>query len=120
MDYDSAYRQIHRGSAGVIPSKAFAAAGAVPLRALATEAVPAEPAQGIPRAVPTQVTLPVRPPTTEPEPSRIERTREVTDLLWRKSNYKTVNCNCGTKLKLPAKLGISQVKCPHCGRTNYV
>ncbi|HEY49544.1 MAG TPA: M48 family metallopeptidase [Dehalococcoidia bacterium] len=110
VDYDTAYREVHRGSVGIIPTKAFTAAGAVPLRSPTTEAIPA------PRRIP----VPGRPAPLEPEPTKLERTREVTDLLWRKSNYRTIVCACGTKMKLPAKLGVSQVKCPHCGRTNTV
>ncbi len=126
MDYDAAFRNYHRGSKGVIPSKAFAAAGTVPLRAPTAEAAPPAPVPATPEAAPAPVraqmpaAVPVRPPSSEPEPSKIERTREVNDLLWRKSNYKTIICKCGTKLKLPKKLRISQVKCPHCGRINQI
>jgi heat shock protein HtpX len=96
-DYNEAYRQVHGGSRGVLAPASLAGAGAVGLRAAAPEAAP-----------------------LEPEPSRLERTREVSDLMWRKSNYKTINCACGTKLRVPPNLGRAQVKCPHCGRINPV
>jgi heat shock protein HtpX len=96
-DYNEAYRQVHGGSRGVLAPASLAGAGAVGLRAAAPEAAP-----------------------LEPEPSRLERTREVSDLMWRKSNYKTINCACGTKLRVPPNLGKAQVKCPHCGRINPV
>ena len=92
-DYDSAYRQVHKGGVGVITPAAVASAGAVGLRAAGPEAAP-----------------------IEPEPSKLERTREVSDLMWRKSNYRTINCDCGTKLKVPPNLKKVNVKCPHCGR----
>ena len=92
-DYDSAYRQVHKGGVGVITPAAVASAGAVGLRAAGPGAAP-----------------------VEPEPSKLERTREVSDLMWRKSNYRTINCDCGTKLKVPPNLKKVNVKCPHCGR----
>jgi len=96
-DYDSAYRQVHGGSRGVMAPAAVAAAGAVGLRAATPEAAP-----------------------VEPEPSKLERTREVSDLMWRKSQYKTVTCDCGTKLRVPPNLKRAKVTCPHCGRTNPI
>ena len=92
-DYDSAYRQVHKGGGAVITPAAVASAGAVGLRAAGPGAAP-----------------------VEPEPSKLERTREVSDLMWRKSNYRTINCDCGTKLKVPPNLKKVNVKCPHCGR----
>ncbi len=94
-DYDAAYRQVHTGGRGLIQPVAIASAGAVGLRAAEPEAVP-----------------------REPEPSKLERTREVSDLMWRMNDYKTITCDCGTKLKVPAKLKRATVKCPHCGRTH--
>jgi heat shock protein HtpX len=94
-DYDAAFQQVHKGGRGVIQPAAIASAGAVGLRAAEPEAAP-----------------------REPEPSKLERTREVSDLMWRMSDYKTINCDCGTKLKVPAKLKRAMVKCPHCGRTH--
>jgi heat shock protein HtpX len=95
-DYNDAYRQVHGGS-GVLAPAAVAAAGAVGLRAATPGAAP-----------------------LEPEPSRLERTREVSDLMWRKSNYKTIDCACGTRLRVPPNLKRAQVRCPHCGRINPI
>jgi heat shock protein HtpX len=96
-DYDSAFRQIHKGGRGVIPPSAITGAGAVSLRPAVPEA--AQP---------------------EAELGKVERTREVTDLMWHLNNYKTITCACGTKLKIPPKLKSDNVKCPHCGRVNRV
>jgi heat shock protein HtpX len=96
-DYDSAYRQVHGGRKGVITSATMAGVGAVGLRAAQPEAAP-----------------------REPEPGKVERTREVSDLMWKLNDYKTINCDCGTKLKVPPKLKGSRVRCPHCGRTHSV
>jgi len=54
----------------------------------------------------------------EAELGKLERTREVSDLMWHLNNYKTITCACGTKLKIPPKLKSTNVKCPHCGRVN--
>jgi len=93
-DYETAYEQV-KGAGRLMPASAIAGAGAVGLRAAAPEAAP-----------------------REPEPSKLERTREVSELLLKKSNYRTIECDCGTKLKIPANLKRARVKCPHCGRTH--
>jgi heat shock protein HtpX len=94
-DYDSAYRQVHKRGRGVMPAAAVASSGAVGLRAAAPEAAQAEP-----------------------KPSKVERSREVSDLMWRLNKYKTINCACGTKLKVPPGFKGDSVRCPHCGRIN--
>ena len=96
-DYDNAFRQIHKGGRGVIPPSAIASAGAVSLRPAVPEAV--------------------RP---EAELSKVERTREVSDLMWHLNNYQIITCACGTKLKIPSKLNSANIKCPHCGRINRI
>lgn len=96
-NYNQAYREARHSSGGVIPASTLAAAGAVGLREAAPE---------------------VRP--VEPEPDKVGRTRETTDLVWRLNNYKIINCTCGTKLKVPPKFKGSKVRCPHCGRTHSI
>jgi heat shock protein HtpX len=96
-DYDKAYQQVHKGGAGFMPAAALVGAGAVELRASRPEIV-----------------------LKQPEPSRVERTREVGDLLWQKSGYKIIECGCGTRLKVPSNIGRATVKCPHCGRTHQI
>jgi heat shock protein HtpX len=95
-DYDNAYRQTHKGARGVFAPAAIAGVGAVGLRAAEPEAA------------------------REPEPSKLERTREVSDLMWRKSNYKTIDCDCGAKLRVPPNLKKASVRCPRCGRINPI
>ena len=97
VDYDKAYQQVHQGGTRVLPASALGVAGAVEMRAPQPEAA-----------------------LKEPEPSRLERTREVGDLLWQRSGYKIINCECGTRLKVPSNLGSATVKCPHCGRTHQI
>ncbi len=96
-DYDNAFRQVHKGGKGVIPLSAVTGTGAVSLRPAMSAAAQQEAKLG-----------------------KVERTRQVSDLMWRFSNYKTITCACGTKLKVPPKLKSATVKCPHCGRVNRV
>ncbi len=96
-DYDNAFRQIHKGGRGVIPPSVIAGAGAVSLRPAVPEAA-----------------------RREAELGKVERTREVSDLMWHLNNYKSITCACGTKLKIPPKLKSTNIKCPHCGRVNRV
>lgn len=94
-DYDQAYRGIRSSSAGIIRgATGLVATGAVGLRSPQPEAQLEEKA-----------------------PDRIERVRETSDLMWRLNNYKTINCTCGTKLRVSPNFKGTSVRCPHCGRT---
>jgi len=94
-NYDDAFRQVHKGGRGIITPTTIASTGAIGLRAAAPEVA-----------------------QREPEPSKAERTRQVSDLMLRLNNYRTITCYCGTKLKVPPKLKRANIKCPHCGRIN--
>ncbi len=95
-DYNSAYASVHKGGGSAVPTSALAgAAGAIGLRAASSEGAVGNP-------------------------SKLERTREVNDLMWQKNNYRVINCDCGTKLKIPPKIKKSAIKCPHCDRTHSV
>ncbi len=91
-DYDTAYRKVHGGGGGVIPAFAVALAGAT--------------------------SHPVTPTERPAEPDKITRTRETSDLMWKLGKYKEIDCDCGTKLRIPPKFKDSQIKCPHCGRVH--
>jgi len=93
-DYDQAYRQVHKTSRRIVPASAMAT-GAIGLRAAGLE-------------------------VTEKEPDEIQRARETSDLLWRLSDYKTITCDCGTKLRVPPGFKASSIRCPHCGRINPI
>ncbi|MDD5039139.1 MAG: M48 family metalloprotease, partial [Dehalococcoidales bacterium] len=93
-DYDQAYRQVRKANRGLIPASALGT-GAVGLRA-------ASPG-----------------PATE-EPDKLERTRETSDVMWRLNNYRTIDCECGTRLRVPPNFREASIRCPHCGRINKV
>ena len=94
VDYDQAYRQVHKTSRRIVPASAMAI-GAIGIRAAGLE-------------------------VTEKEPDKIQRARETSDLLWRRSDYKTITCDCGTKLRVPPGFKASSIRCPHCGRINPI
>lgn len=95
LEYDQAYGQLHGAGKGVIPASATVAAGAVALRA----AGPGAPAEEI---------------------DELQRARETSHALWQAHSYKTIDCECGTKLRVPPKFQGTEVKCPHCGRMHQV
>ena len=92
-DYDQAYRQI-RGGKGVIPAASLAAATA-PIATIKLEGEAGEL-------------------------NEIQRARETSDVMWRLSNYHTITCDCGAKLRVPPQFKEPQIKCPHCGRVHLV
>jgi len=93
-DYDQAYRQVHRGGKGVIPAAGLAA-GAVPLAKTKLEGEAGEP-------------------------NELQRARETSDVLWRLSNYRTVTCDCGARLRVPPTFKEPRIRCPHCGKTRQI
>jgi len=96
-DYDQAYREARGTKAGIAPASALALdkmAGATALREPSAEAKTAEKA-----------------------PQKVERARETSDMMWRLNKYRTVDCTCGTKLRVSPDFKGVNVKCPHCGRT---
>jgi heat shock protein HtpX len=93
-DYDQAYRQVHRGGTGVVPAASLAAA-TVPITTMKLEGEAGEL-------------------------NEVQRARETSDVMWRLSNYNTITCECGAKLRVPPQFKESQIKCPHCGRTHQV
>ncbi|HJX69542.1 MAG TPA: peptidase M28, partial [Dehalococcoidia bacterium] len=91
-DYNKAYSQIHQSGKGVIPASALVGA--------------------------TVVAISPEPAALTKEPEKLERVRETSDLLWKYSDYSLVNCECGTKLRVPPKYKGNTIQCPHCGRIN--
>jgi heat shock protein HtpX len=91
-DYDLAYRGVRSSRGGVIKGAA-GLAESVALRAPSTETK-----------------------TAEELSEKVERTRETSDMMWRLNDYKTLNCPCGTRLRVSPQFKGVNVRCPHCGR----
>jgi heat shock protein HtpX len=95
-DYDRAYRGARGQKKGIAPASALALdkmSGAVGLREPSAETKPAEETA-----------------------QKVERARETSDMMWRINKYRTINCSCGTKLRVSPEFKGVNVKCPHCGR----
>jgi len=90
--YDASYRSV-RGGRGVIPGSA-----------LKEEGGPAAPA----------------PPREEVSASQREIARQVDDLFYRKGGYRTVDCPCGTILKIPPDFKSHAATCPRCGTLHKI
>lgn len=93
-DYEKAYRQVHGANKGVIPTSALSGAVA---------AVPIQQAG-----------------FAEADADRATMARETSDLLWRQSDYSIIDCQCGTRLKVPSSFRGNEIRCPHCGTRNPV
>lgn len=96
-DYNNAYSSVHKGGKNILGGATLASAGTVGIRGAVKDTTP-----------------------VEREPDKVERTREVSDLMWQMKKYRTVDCECGTRLRVPPKLRTTSVRCPHCGRVNSV
>jgi heat shock protein HtpX len=92
-NYDQAYGQVHGGR------------GVIPAASLIAETVPIATVKLEGEAGPL---------------NEIQRARETSDAMWRLSNYKTITCDCGAKLRVPPQFKEPQIKCPHCGRTHQI
>jgi len=91
-DYEQAYKKSHSGH-GVVPATAMAMTGSVPLAEKHASPEDLEP---------------------------VERARETSNMLWNINKYKTIDCECGTRLRIPPNYSSSSVKCPHCGRMHDI
>ncbi|MBN1368745.1 MAG: M48 family metallopeptidase [Dehalococcoidaceae bacterium] len=97
-DYNKAYDQVHKGGGSIIP----ASAGLV------------SPKSGLKPSHDRNTGV------LEDSSGEIQRTRETSDVLWKLNKYKTINCKCGTRLRIPPGFKGTQVKCPHCGNVNNI
>jgi len=87
-DYEQAYRKLH--GKGIVPNSAIALSTSMPVTP--HEKISDEPFD------------------------KIENTRETSNLLWNINRYKTIDCDCGVRLRIPPSYQATTVQCPHCGR----
>jgi heat shock protein HtpX len=91
--YEEAYNKLHGSRRGILPRSTLAPAQPVEIRA-------------------------PRPEPVEPLKASVEQRRDTSEALWQMNDYKTLTCECGTRLRIPPTLQNSAVRCPHCGRIN--
>ena len=92
-EYDQAFRQVHTGGKGIISPATQYTAGVVGLREASPEDKKAE----------------------QPTREKMNRTREVEDVMLRLNEYTIVQCACGTKWKIPPNFPDPDVLCTKCG-----
>ena len=93
-DYENAYRQVRSAGQGIFSKAAVAGVGAVGIR----QASLSEP--GEMAAV----------------SEKSARTREVSDMMLRLNKYRTVDCECGARWKIPPGFRDESILCTRCGR----
>jgi len=93
-DYEKAYQQVHSTRKGILSAAAITGTQAVNVR-------PASPAE--PRDVETTSV-------------KVARTREVSDMMLRLNKYRTVDCTCGARWKIPPGFQDDSITCTRCGR----
>jgi len=93
-DYENAYRQVHSTGQGIFSKAAVAGVGAVGIR----QASLSEP--GEMAAV----------------SGKSAQKREVSDMMLRLNKYRTVDCECGAKWKIPPGFRDESIICTRCGR----
>jgi heat shock protein HtpX len=95
MAYDQAYRQVKGTKSSVISQQTASAAGLVDVR-----------------------TANVDQTAVETSAEKTERAREVSDLMFKMNDYSVIDCDCGSRLKVPPSLHGTMVRCPRCGKVH--
>jgi heat shock protein HtpX len=52
----------------------------------------------------------------EPVAEKAVRSRETSDLMLKMNNYRTVDCDCGARWKIPPGFKGDKIQCTRCGR----
>jgi len=98
-DYNDAYRKVRSGKQGIISKNAAAAVGAVGIRQ-ASLSVPGElglaPGKAAGKAAPG--------------------THDASDIMLRLDKWRTVDCECGARWKIPPGFRENNILCTRCGR----
>ena len=58
--------------------------------------------------------------TERTEPDRLQRTREVQDLMRKLNGFRFIACSCGARLKIPPDFPHHRVRCPRCRAVHEV
>jgi heat shock protein HtpX len=98
-DYNDAYRKVRSGKQGIISKNATASVGAVGIRQ-ASLSVPGE--------------LALAPGKTAGKTAL--GTHDVSDLTLRLDKWRTVDCECGARWKIPPGFRDDNILCTRCGR----
>lgn len=94
VDYENAYRKVRSTNQGILSRATVAGIGAVGIRQAAL-------------SVHGEMGL---------ASGKAARTHEVSDLMLRLNEYRTVDCECGARWKIPPGFKDNDVLCTRCGR----
>lgn len=92
-DYEAAYEKVKKGKS-LLSKAAINSVGAVGLRVAST-----------PEAEKTDLVA-----------DKTARSREASDLMLKMNQYRTVDCDCGARWKLPPGFKSDNIRCTRCGR----
>ncbi len=93
-NYERAYQEVRKGKS-LLSQSIIGTAGAVGIRA---------------------ATPPSDQGATEPVAEKAARSREASDLMLKMNQYRTVDCECGARWKLPPGFDADSIRCTRCGR----
>lgn len=117
-DYDNAYKKTTGKPVGTIPKSALETEKSSPLGTVFPE-------MGLVAGAAIQKEATMTPDakiqiTTDKAEAHINRTRETTDALWKLNEYKFIECECDTNLKIPEAYSNKVIECPHCLKNHRV
>jgi heat shock protein HtpX len=114
--YDEMYRSVSGSNSSIIPASALAEQPAVapPSPTTGTGAVPLA-------AAAVAAAAGISAPATAPEAdTKINRSRDATNAIWRSRNYRFITCPCGVTLKIPPDYTKADAFCLRCKRLHRV
>lgn len=113
-DYDQAYKKTTGRPVGTIPFSAIETEKSSPLGTVFPEmGIVAAAADKEMKHIPAEEHI-------SSKQDHVERTRETTDALWKLNEYHFIDCDCDTKLKIPAVYAGKIIDCPHCLKSHRV
>jgi len=91
-DYEHAYEEIRKGKS-LLSKAAVASVGAMGIREASADSG-----------------------TVDPIAEKAARSREASDLVLKMNQYRTVDCDCGARWKIPPGFKGDNIQCTRCGR----
>jgi heat shock protein HtpX len=96
-EYNKAFQLVRESKNSIIPTSELSAVGSFPIRAANLDKREEKPIE-----------------------EQLQRTRETSNLLWQLNNYRSIDCDCGVRLRIPPNFKKGDIRCPHCGRIHTI
>jgi heat shock protein HtpX len=114
-NYEQSFRKITGTKSSLLPKSAINTAPPIPLPNLPqTQAIPQPVKTAIP--APLMAAMAQAPVTQTPEPSKLDKHREVTNMMWKLDGLTEIKCDCETLMRLPIEYLGQEITCPHCSK----